>query len=95
MYTFSGISTLLVLVSLLNGISGHPIGERIQSATTPPTPDPNPAGIQTVPHEPKECTPARQAEQDNTHDIACLLDVFVPFITSLSQRTQVSVHSTS
>ena len=82
MYIFSGISILLAIVSLL---SGHPIGERIRDARTPTQ---NPVKIQTVTHEANECIPARQAERDNTHDIACLLDVFEPFTSH-----QVSMHT--
>ena len=77
----------ILLLSLLNGFSfGHPIpGGRLKARQA------DPAKIQTVIHPIKNCTPARQAEQDNTQDIACLLDTFKPLFDSVSQ--QVSEHA--
>lgn len=85
MYTFSGSIILSILLLSLNGLSGHPIGERSARETS----SRNPVNIQNVNHERDECTPARQAEQDNTHDIACILDTFEPFIDSLYQQVSV------
>ena len=96
MNTFSGSITLsILLLSLLNGISGHPIGESLglnmrEARQAGPI---NPILIQTVIHEGSNCTPARlQAERDNTvtHDIACLLDTFEPFIDSLIQQVSMN-----
>ena len=86
MYIFCGSIILSILLLSLSGLSGHPIGERSAMERSP-----NPVNIQNVNHKPNECTPARQAEQDNTQDIACILDTFEPFIDSLYQ--QVSVHA--
>lgn len=87
MYTFRGSTILssILLLSLLNGFSsGRPIqGGRLRARQA------NPVKVQTVIHEIKNCTPARQAERDNTHDIACLLDTFKPFVNSLNQRVSV------
>lgn len=77
MYTFSGSIILSILLLSLNGLSGHPIGERN-------------AYIENFDHKPNECTPALQAERDNTHDIACIVDTFEPFADSLNQ--QVNMH---
>ena len=77
----------ILLLSLLNGFSsGHPIpGRRLKARQA------DPAKMQTVLHESNNCTPARQAEQDNSQDIACLLDTFKPFVDSV--RQQVSEHA--
>ena len=82
MNTFSGSITLsILLLSLLNGISGRPITREARQVL-----------IQNVNHKANNCTPARlQAERDNTvtHDIACLLDTFKPFIDDLYQRVSM------
>ena len=86
MYIFSGSTIVLsILLLTFNGISSHPIGER--SAMTPA---PEPIMIQSITHPPNECTPARQAERDNTHDIACLLDVFESYTSSQPQSVSSS-----
>ena len=90
MNTFSGSITLSILLrlSLLNGISGRPITRETRKASPR-----NQVLIQNVIHEANSCTPARlKAERDNTvtHDIACLLDTFKPFIDDLNQ--QVNMH---
>ena len=86
MYAFSGSILLSILLLSLNGLSGHPIGER----SARQAPSKNMVDIQNVKHDRNECTPARQAEQDNTHDIACIVDTFKPFADSLDQL--VSMH---
>ena len=90
MNTFSGSITLsILLLSLLNGISGRPITRETRKASPR-----NQVLIQNVIHEANSCTPARlKAKRDNTvtHDIACLLDTFnLPFIDDLNQ--QVNIH---
>ena len=65
------VLTLLLLA--LSGICSHPIRER---SVTPPAQ--KLVLVQSIKHEPVECTPARQAERNSTHDIACLLDQLSP-----------------
>jgi hypothetical protein len=94
MYTFKGSLILcsILLLSLLNGLSGHPIGGKKLRDSRQANPTPDPVKIQTVIHPSRNCTPARQAEQNNTQDIACILDTLKPFVDSLRQQLQVSVH---
>ena len=78
----------ILLLSLLNGFSsGHPIpGGRLQTRQA----DHDYAKFETYIHGSNTCTPAHQAEQDNTQNIACLLDTFEPFI---NMSPQVSEHA--
>ena len=87
MNTLSGSTVLpILLLSLLNGLSGHPIGERLRArqAASPPE-SRNMVHMQNVLHD-NNCTAARQAERDNTHDIACLLETF-------NQQVRFTVHA--
>lgn len=91
MFIYRSTAILSAVITLLCTFSTSCSLPIANDATVRTTREATPVLIQTIEHEEDECAPRLQAQQNNTQDIACLLESFDTIISN--QISMVSIYN--